>query len=346
MRLLQVMSGAKVGGAEAFFERLVPALSIVGIEQHAVIRHHRERAAALAAARVPVTQMGFGGPLDFFTGRALGRTVRAFRPDVVLSWMSRASRFVPGPRFRQRHPFVHLGRLGGHYPLKYYRHCDALIANTRGVADYIAEAGWPAARIRLIPNFVEAQPAMPVERAEFATPENVPLALALGRLHRNKAFDVLLRALAEAPEVWLWVAGEGPERGALRRLARRAGVEGRVRFLGWRDDVPALLQAADMLVCPSRVEPLGNIVLEAWACRRPVVAAAAAGPRELILDGKTGLLVPVEDASALAAAMTRVVNERVLQNTLADAGHAAYKASFTREAVILRYLDVFREFTS
>ncbi len=103
----------------------------------------------------------------------------------------------------------------------------------------------------------------------------------------------------------------------------------------------ALLAATDFLVCPSRHEPLGNVVIEAWASGRAVVAAAGAGPRDLIGDGETGLLVPVDDAPALAAAMTRLVTDPLLRGRLAAAGHAAYEGQFTEGAVVRRYQEFF-----
>src|SRR3546814_11074829 len=111
--------------------------------------------------------------------------------------------------------------------------------------------------------------------------------------------------------VWLWLAGEGPRRRALMQQAARLGLGDRVRFLGWRDDVAALLRAADVFLCPSRHEPPGNVVIEAWAHGTPVVAAASQGPRPLIEDGTTGLLVALDDADAqIGSASCR---ERVYQ---------------------------------
>ena len=101
----------------------------------------------------------------------------------------------------------------------------------------------------------------------------------------------------------------------------------------------ALLAACDMLVCPSRHEPLGNVVIEAWAHRRPVVAAASQGPRQLLRDGETGLLVPVEDADALARAMSALAADPARAAALAAAGRDAYEAGFTEAAVVQRYLD-------
>ena len=338
-RLLQAMAGAPVGGAEAFFERLAAAFARRGVAQRVVIRRDARRAAALRAAGVEVVELGFGGKLDLATRWALAREIRGFAPGVVMGWMNRACAALP-PRLLvpgARHASV--GRLGGYYALKYYRRCDWLVANTPDIRDWLVRQGWPASRVEYLPNFVDATPAAPADRAELGTPADAPLALALGRLHPNKGLDILLEALARAPGLHLWIAGEGPEEQALRARAASLGIEGRVRFLGWRRDVASLLAACDMLACPSRHEPLGNVVIEAWAHRRPVVAAASQGPRQLLRDGETGLLVPVEDADALARAMSALAADRARAAALAAAGRDAYEAGFTEAAVVQRYLD-------
>ena len=338
-RVLQAMAGAVNGGAEAFFERLAPALARVGVEQRLVIRREPGRAARLRTANLGPAELRFGGRLDFATGRALAREIEAFAPGIVLTWMSRATRFCP------RGPFVHAARLGGYYGIRYFRGCDHLIGNTEDIVAYLVREGWPAARAHYLPNFVDDTPSEPASRGCLGTPEGAPLFLALGRLHPNKAFDVLLDALAAVPGAWLWVAGEGPLCGELAARADRLGLAERVRFLGWRQDAGALLAAADALVCPSRLEPLGNVVIEGWAGRRPVVAAAGKGPATLIEDGETGLLVPIDDASALAAAMARVIGERDLRAALVAGGRAAFEAAYTETAVVARYLDFFDRVT-
>ncbi len=339
MRLLQAMGGARHGGAEGFFLRLAVALQRVGQDQLVLLRH-AAHAEMLRQQGVTVRELPFGGLLDRATASGFRRAIAEYRPDIVLTWMSRASRLCPTG------DFVHVARLGGYYDLKSYRGCDHLIGNTRDlVASFIAQ-GWPEERAHYLPNFADAVPAAAVARATLATPDQAPLALALGRLHENKAFDVLLAAVALVPDLHLWLAGEGELRRDLERQAAALGIAGRVRFLGWRDDVAALLAAADFLVCPSRHEPLGNVVIEAWASGRAVVAAAGAGPRELIGDGETGLLVPIDDASALAAAMARLAADPPLRARLAAAGRAAYEGQFTESAVVRRYQDFFAAVTS
>lgn len=341
-RVLQAMAGAQYGGAEAFFTRLVIALHRAGLTQRVALRRDAARAAKLREAGIAPVELGFGSPLDLGTRLALAREIRAFRPAIVLSWMSRATSLIP-PRWLAGVPYVHVARLGGYYDLKYYRRCDHLIGNTVQIVDYAKSSGWPADRMHYLPNFVDAAPATAVDRAVFATPHDAKVVLALGRLHPNKAFDVALAALAQVPDAWLWLAGEGELRGTLAAQAERLGISGRVRFLGWRDDVPALLASCDVLICPSRHEPLGNIVIEAWAQVRPVVAAASDGPAALIATEESGLLVPVDDAAALAAAIRRVLADAALAARLAANGRAAYESQFTEAAVVRRYLAFFAQ---
>jgi glycosyltransferase involved in cell wall biosynthesis len=159
----------------------------------------------------------------------------------------------------------------------------------------------------------------------------------MGRLHPNKGFDVLLRAIALLPRGHLYLAGAGPEEAALRALAAELGITERVSFLGWRRDIGALLAAADIFICSSRHEPLGNIVLEAWSAAKPVIAAAAQGPTELINDGADGLLVPKEDAPALAAAIGMLAENPVRAAELGGAGRARFVAECAEAPVMARW---------
>lgn len=339
-RVLQAIAGAEVGGAEAFFERLAVGFAEARVEQHCAIRTNAARRALLEAAGISVTELPFGGFFDLLTKPRLKRCIEAFRPDVVLSWMSRATRFVPVGAPADK-GFVHLARLGGYYDLKNYRHCDHLVCNTEDLREYAIAQGWAQDRVHYIPNFVHAERASPISRATLATPGDVPVIAAAGRFHPNKGFDVLLDALALVPKAHLWLAGSGPLDAALKAQAGRLGIADRVHFLGWRQDAISLIAAADVLVCASRHEPLGNVVLEAWAQGTPVVATMAAGPAALIEDGSSGLLVPVDDASALAEALKRVLADGDLRTRLADGGRAAFEASFTKEAVVKQYRALF-----
>ncbi len=336
------MAGAPSGGAELFFERLTVALHQDGDTVLPITRRNPGRTARLHAAGLAPVQLRFGGALDLTTRPRLARQLRAFAPQLVMAWMSRAASMTP------RGDWVLTGRLGGYYDLRRFRRCDHLVANTRGLVRWIERHGWPADRVHHLPNFVPdlgaqdfgAPGLAAAVSAALPVPPGARVVLALGRLHRNKAFDILIRALPHLPGTHAVIAGEGPERDALLTLARHEGVADRLHLLGWRTDQAALLAAADVLACPSRQEPLGNVVLEAFAARVPVVAAAVDGPLELIRAGDTGLLVPPEDPRALAAALAAVLEDRALASRLASAGRAEYDAVHAERPVLARWRTV------
>lgn len=336
MRLLQAMAGAERGGAEVYFETLAAALHRAGVDQRVIVRRNPDRAARLRAAGLAPVQLPFGGPLEPFTKLALHVELARYRPDIVLTWMSRATAKMPHTSA------IHIARLGGYYDLKYYQGCDLLVCNTLDLVDYCVDAGWPRRRVRYLPNFVALTPREAEDRAAHDTPAGVPLLLAMGRLHENKAYDVLLRALPLLPDSWLWLAGEGPLQADLTGLADELGVSDRVRFLGWRDDKEALLAAADLVVVPSRVEPFGNVILDAWAAGRPLVAAAAAGPAAYATDGENALLVPIDDADALAAAIRRVLDEPALRAGLVAGGTRSHAEGYTEAAITRRWLELMK----
>jgi glycosyltransferase involved in cell wall biosynthesis len=335
MRIAQIMAGASIGGAEAFYERATIALHHAGDQVLPVIRRDAERAARLRDAGLRPVELAFGGALDLFTKPRLRRTLQDFQPDVVMAWMQRAARFTP------LGPWVLVGRFGGYYDLKYFRHCGHLVANTHDLVRSIAAQGWPAERVHYLPNFAEDFSG--VAPADLPAASSTPRLLAMGRLHPNKGFDVLLRAIALLPRGHLYLAGAGPEEAALRALAAELGITDRVSFLGWRRDIGALLAAADMFICSSRHEPLGNVVLEAWSAAKPVIAAAAQGPSELISDGADGLLVAREDAPTLAAAITGLAENPARAAALGAAGRAHFAAAFTEAPVMARWQRLLAE---
>ncbi|MBC8794083.1 MAG: glycosyl transferase [Tagaea sp. CACIAM 22H2] len=330
-RLVSLMAGAKVGGAEAFFERLVAALQANGVEQRVAIRADKDREARLRVKGIDPAALSFGGPFDWVTPWRLKSLFDDFDAQVALAFMSRAAAKLPPKALTKSRP-AYVGRLGGYYDLKYYRRCDHLIGNTRDICDWIVKQGWPASRVDYLPNFVDAAPVAPASRDGAAK-----IVLALGRLHPNKAFDVAIAAMENVPSAQLWIAGAGSLDGELKAQAAKLG--DRVRFLGWRADSAALIEASDVLVCPSRHEPLGNVVIEAWARGKPVVAAASQGPRALIKDGKDGLLVPIDDAISLSRALNRVLAEPELAADLAASGKARHAAEFGEAQVIDAYKD-------
>ncbi|MBS0298146.1 MAG: glycosyltransferase [Proteobacteria bacterium] len=325
---IHLLGSSGEGGAEVYFVELVAALHAAGLPTSAAIRANAGREHALHSARVPFQRFGFGGPLDFATRPGVKRLARQHAADALVAWMSRAARHTP------QGPWKRIGRLGGYYDLKYYRGFDLLVGNTQDIRDWMVGEGWPKERALYIPNFAEADDAAPISRASLDTPEGVPLLLGMGRLHESKGHDVSLKALTQLPEAFLWIAGAGPIEAELKALAAELDVADRVRFLGWRSDAGALYRAADVCVFPSRYEPLGNTVIQAWAHGLPVVAAASKGPASLIHDGADGRLTPIDDVDAFAAAVRELIASPALRATFAAAGRLRVERDFSKAAVV------------
>jgi len=324
MRVAHIMAGAPTGGAELFFERLCIALADED-EVLPIIRRNEARADRLRAGGLAPVQMRFG----WGTRWRLSRRLQAFAPRVAVAWMGRAASVAPTGRH------VLVGRLGGTYDLRRFARCDHLVGNTRGMVDWIRSQGFPPERVHLLENFApDLSGAVP---ADLPVPPGAPVVLAMGRLHSAKGFDVLIASLTRLPGVHALVAGEGPERAALEALARQAGVADRLHWLGWRADTAALLAACDLLVCPSRLEPLGNVILEAFSAGKPVVAAMAAGPLELIEPGRTGVLVAMDSGIALAAGIEAVLGNPAMADALARAGRARWERDFAPAAVVAKW---------
>jgi len=345
MSVLHLLGTAGDGGAETYFVDLVTGLARAGVPQAVALRRHAGRQTALKAAGVPFKTLGFGGPLDILTRTAVAGYARVKTARLILAWMNRAARHAPSG------PWARIGRLGGYYNLKYYAGFDELVANTEDIADWIVSQGWPAGRVRYIPNFAAAPvlgeggaDVTPVDRESLDTPPGAPLLLAMGRLHEAKAHDVSLQALALLPEAFLWIAGVGPQDAKLKALAEALGVQDRVRFLGWRDDPSALYLAADLCLFPSRYEPLGNVVIQAWAHGLPVIAAKSQGPKALIDDGRDGVLIPIDDANALAEAVRALIADPKRARALAQRGLGRVAAEFSEAAVVGQWKTLFTDY--
>lgn len=337
MKVMQILAGDTHGGAENFFMRLVPALTQAGLNQYVVIKNHEARENILKQRGIPYATASFNKILPALTTLKIQSAIRSFQPDIVVTWMSRASHLCP------KGQFVHVGRLGGYYDLKYYRKCDHLIGNTLDIVDYFKNNRWPREFTHYLPNFVDIPSTQAkMQRSQFDTPEDVPLLLTLGRLHDDKAFDVLIKAMALIPKAYLWIAGVGEEKDKLVQLAHAYHVQERIKFIGWFEDVTRVYNTGDIYLCPSRIEPLGNVILEAWAHQKPVIAAKSKGPMGLIRHAESGLLYEIENWEQLASAVNRLLEDKALKEKMVKNGFQELNRNFTESIVVQKYLTFFK----
>jgi glycosyltransferase involved in cell wall biosynthesis len=216
-------------------------------------------------------------------------------------------------------------------------HVHRRVAVSEDTADQLqALFGWPRDKIAVVHNGVPLPPPAPVDpelRAHLLR-EHRAVLLVPARLDPLKGHEFLLQAAASLEGVQVVLAGDGPERPRLERLAAELGLTGRVTFLGFREDMPRLLACADVVVLPSLREGLPLALLEAMAAGTPIVATAIGGTVEAVEDEVTGLLVPPCDAAALATAVERVLADPVGARRRADAGAERVASLFTADRMV------------
>lgn len=299
--------------------------------------------AELDAAGVRTTGVRPGGDADLWNAARFGAWLRRERPDAVLltSWKRAfggvwTARAAGVPRV--------LLRMGGVHPLRspvqallkggaMRRGCDAVIANSRAVAEHLVDAvGVPSARVVLVHNGIDRPPpALAGLRDDLGIPPGAVLAAAVGGMERIKGFDLLIEALGRAPGVHAVLVGGGSEgrRRMLAELAEARGVAGRVHFLGRRGDAASVAAACDLFVLPSRSEGMSVAMMEAMAAGVPVVGAAVGGAWDALgpVEGRPpgGWIVPAGDAAALGRAIAGAASDlraggREAQARAAEAG--------------------------
>jgi glycosyltransferase involved in cell wall biosynthesis len=225
---------------------------------------------------------------------------------------------------------------------------DRYIAVSREVARRLRQTYQiPGRKIQVIHNAVSVasftRPDHAALRLQWLGTTNRPVILTPARLDKQKGHSYLLEAATQVPDALFVLAGDGAERRALETQTRALGLEQRVIFLGYRQDIPDLLASCDLFVLPSLFEGLPLSVLEAMAAGKPVIASAIGGTDEAVVHGETGLLVPPGDSTALAAAVRTLLADPALAQRLAAAGKARVQQEFSAETMVQRVTQVYDE---
>ena len=348
MRIVQFIGSKALGGAENFFARLCNSLASEQFDQTALLARGSLIRAKLSIETKYVPVFSVRDPLSRLLVKG---ALSDLRPDIVQSWMGRATRLTPRKR-----DYVQIARLGGYYNLDQYRHCDYWVGNTKGICDYMVRGGLPVDRVIHISNFVEPQEFSQEESRSALTRDlglmsGQRVLLAVGRLHENKGFDTLIRAFAKSKseaaataDLQLVIAGAGPLEFELKTLAKELEVDNYISWLGWRSDIPFLLSAADLFVCPSRHEPLGNVILEAWAQKVPVITTASDGALELCASSQAAVITPVDDVEALSDALIGWAKGSTAEyRQMAETGYAQLQGCYSPEVIVKQYQELYAQ---
>lgn len=284
------------------------------------------------------------------------RLLRHYRPDVILAFFGVPSGFVAWClKILFRVPYVvslRGGDVPGFRPYDFWLYhrvaapmlrliwhgAEAVVANSSGLRDLAREFD-ATVEIPVVPNGVDA--------GAFEAPERVwssPRILSVGRIVHQKGLDLGLMALAGLNDLeWQWrVAGDGPELPLLEVMLGERNLRERVQFLGWQapEDLAREYAQANLFLFPSRDEGMPNAVLEAMASGLPVVATRIAGNEELVLEGETGMLVPVDDETVLRETLRSLISDGDRRKRMGRAGRERVRRDYTWQIAAERYKSI------
>ncbi len=357
MKILHIDSERSFGGGER---------QVLGLVRHLARRGHENLLAAspdsALSRMVPgsdarLIPLAIRNHVDLLAALRLARIVARESPHLIHYHTSRSHALAPwlrrhAPRSLVTRRMDYPIRRGWWSSLLYNRSVAGVAAISEDVRRKLIAGGVRAERIRVIRSAVEPPAGLPGEAGREAARRRFgangePVIAVVAALERRKGQDILLHALAEISRrgrrFQCLLCGGGSERSALERLAAELGVAASVRFLGEQRQVADVLAAADLFVLPSRHEGLGVAILEAMAMGLPVVATAVGGIPEAVEHDRTGLLVPPEDGSALAAAIDDLLGHRDRACELGARGRERVLERFTMERMAGEYQRFYEE---
>lgn len=333
-RVLHAITPSRMAGAETFLARLMRRSDPTQVTQHCI----SSRSAAtseMRAAGMTFETLGISGKLNLLAMSRIHQAARDFHADVLHSHLSTASwwcgwleRFGGPPS---------IGHVHGFTSSQWHSQQTHLIACSRAVKVDLIQKGIEPSRVT-----VNHYPVDPDDqrrtrlrkdvRAEFGVDEQTPVVGTFAHLSIKKGYRELIRAaelvLNHIPNTEFWCFGDGPLREELEAKIAAAGMQNRVRLLGFRRDVPDLMRAVDVMCLPSHREPFGLVYVEAALAETPVIACEAGGAPEIIEHEETGLLVRPQNVPDLAQALLTMLDNR---------GHAARMGRRARELALDRF---------
>lgn len=310
-----------------------------------------------------------GTPLEFFDAESLWnaprtigrlkRSLQALRPVLVQSFLAHANiaaayaarcagvrPIVTGIRVAERRHNLHawLARRTERWVARH-------VCVSHSVAEFaIHNMRLDPRKVMVIPNGVDVEKfttATPLTREELDLPGDAQIVLHVGRLDMQKRIDWLMTSFSEAqaqlPDAYLLLAGAGPSQVYLAKLAARLGIAGRVRFLGWRADVPQLLATCDLLALTSAWEGMPNVILEAMATGRPVLVTEVEGAREILGPLAESQLVARDDRAAFNQRFVDLLRDSSLRSRLGQENQNRVRRRFSLNETTQKYLQLYRQ---
>jgi glycosyltransferase involved in cell wall biosynthesis len=360
MRVAHIIKVVLAAGAEKHLLTLLAGLRASGIDASLIVivepgKPMDDYVAAAQSRGIPVERLVIHRDLDPLLYRRLTAALRQLRPDVVHTHLLHADLYgIPAARlagvpvvvssrhndnaFRRRPPFKQVNQM-------LWRMADAGITISDALTRFTVEVeGAPPTKIHRIYYGLEA--IKPLDRAvaraalidEWGLNPDAVLIGVVCRLIEQKGITYGLQAFTRIsprfPDARLLIVGDGALRNALENEAQALGLENRVYFLGWRENIPAVMAGLDIFLAPSLWEGFGLVLLEAMAQAIPILASGVSAIPEIVVDGETGLLVPPRDVDALADALERMLADKPLCQHMGLLGQDRLETDFSAARMV------------
>jgi glycosyltransferase involved in cell wall biosynthesis len=312
---------------------------------------------------IPLTLIGKSWKVDPRAYWRLRSLIRRLQPDIVQTWLFAANAYgraaawscgvetIIGSEqcadpWKQWHELAIDRRLA--------RRSARIVVNGRGVRDFYAAQRIDRTKFVLIENGIAPHQPSQWRREEFldsiGLPREAKIVAAIGRLWPQKRIrDVIWAAELlhyVRDDAHVVIVGDGPQRQRLERFRDNVQLQGRVHFLGHRNDVSQFIEHVDVLWLASAFEGLPNIIMEAMAAGVPVVATDIAGNNDLVMPEKTGFLVPVGDTAALARHAIQILNDPQLAARMGQAGRQEMLENYSIDKMVRRHAELYHELSN
>lgn len=348
MRVLEAITPSGIGGAEVFVTEFCRRTRDSGLSVELFCPAGRPLVGYAASRGVNCVGWKTRGKFDPLTVVRLARLLKQGRFDVVHTHLSTAS--LLGALAARLAGVPSVAHVHGLNTATCFRFSSRVIAVSQAVRDHLCAQGVSDSKISVVYNGVDLKSFRPVpaadgKRSQGRNPEELLLG-TFGRLSEEKGQRVALEAMfvlrADHPNARLVLAGRGPDLDNLRVSAQALGIEDRVEFVGFLDDVRGWMSACDVVAVPSLREGLGLAAIEAMALERPVAASATGGLKEVVADGQTGFLVAPNDPNALAKGLSALLGQPQLRYRMGSLGRQRVKEQFEVEKQMAKVVEELR----
>lgn len=368
IKIVYVITSTGVGGAEKILYHTATGMdcnryeiSVCSLKKKGVIAEELAKRGIEVHCLHMANKEGFIG--WFSSAMALFKLLpylRSLRPEIVHSFLFRANILARIAGFLAGVPIVisSIRVMGGEK--RYYHYLERItsfmvnhyLTVSESVKKYVIQnSKIPVKKISVIYNGMDIKRDHYLQEHEvkkpFAIEDGDRILVTVGRLHKQKGHCFLFQAVSkiqkEISSVKLIVVGEGEEGNNLKNLAESLDLTDNIIFAGLRDDVEKILPMAEIFVLPSLWEGMPNVLLEAMNAGNPVIATKVGGIPELVLHGKTGILVPPNDSNALAKAIVNLLHHKLQAKKMGEAGRTRVEEHFTISKTVVETESIYQK---